>query len=75
MSYRPICDMWFLARAKLKGGKRYYGATGFMQHRYGSLKDAKGQGQSKEDWYERRAMAYHAYHDLLSRVFAPGAAK
>lgn len=26
MSYRPITDIWFLARAKLKGGKRYYGA-------------------------------------------------
>src|ERR1017187_205016 len=26
MSYRPITDMWFLARAKLKGGKKYYGA-------------------------------------------------
>ena len=26
MSYRPICDIWFLARAKLKSGKKYYGA-------------------------------------------------
>lgn len=26
MSYRPICDVWFLTRAKLKGGKKYYGA-------------------------------------------------
>lgn len=26
MSYRPICDFWFFARAKLKGGKKYYGA-------------------------------------------------
>jgi hypothetical protein len=26
MSYRPITDMWFLARAKLKNGKKYYGA-------------------------------------------------
>lgn len=26
MSYRPITDMWFLARAKLKDGKKYYGA-------------------------------------------------
>lgn len=26
MSYRPITDLWFLARAKLKGGKKYYGA-------------------------------------------------
>lgn len=26
MSYRPITDMWFLARAKLKGGEKYYGA-------------------------------------------------
>jgi hypothetical protein len=26
MSYRPITDVWFLARAKLKGGLRYYGA-------------------------------------------------
>ena len=26
MSYRPITDMWFLARAKLKGGKKFYGA-------------------------------------------------
>lgn len=25
-NYRPICDVWFLARAKLKGGRRYYGA-------------------------------------------------
>ena len=26
MSYRPVTDMWLLARAKLKGGKKYYGA-------------------------------------------------
>lgn len=26
MSYRPITDTWILARAKLKGGKKYYGA-------------------------------------------------
>ncbi len=26
MSYRPITDVWLLARAKLKGGRRYYGA-------------------------------------------------
>lgn len=26
MGYRPITDVWFLARAKLKGGKKYYGA-------------------------------------------------
>src|SRR5574341_1108489 len=26
MSYRPVTDIWFLARAKLKGGRRYYGA-------------------------------------------------
>ena len=26
MSYRPICDTWFLARAKLKDGHKYYGA-------------------------------------------------
>lgn len=26
MSYRPITDFWFLTRAKLKGGKKYYGA-------------------------------------------------
>lgn len=26
MSYRPICDTWFLARAKLKGGAHWYGA-------------------------------------------------
>lgn len=26
MSYRPITDMWILARAKLKGGVKYYGA-------------------------------------------------
>src|SRR5882757_1099547 len=26
MSYRPITDLWFLARAKLKDGKKYYGA-------------------------------------------------
>lgn len=25
-SYRPICDVWFMARAKLKNGKKYYGA-------------------------------------------------
>ncbi len=25
-SYRPICDVWFLARAKLKGGRKFYGA-------------------------------------------------
>lgn len=26
MGYRPITDIWFLARAKLKGDKKYYGA-------------------------------------------------
>lgn len=26
MNYRPITDVWFLARAKLKGGEKYYGA-------------------------------------------------
>lgn len=26
MSYRPITDVWILARAKLKGGVKYYGA-------------------------------------------------
>ena len=26
MSYRPIADMWILARAKLKGSAKYYGA-------------------------------------------------
>jgi hypothetical protein len=26
MNYRPITDMWILARAKLKGGEKYYGA-------------------------------------------------
>lgn len=26
MSYRPITDVWFLARAKLKNGEKYYGA-------------------------------------------------
>jgi hypothetical protein len=26
MSYRPITDMWILARAKLKDGHKYYGA-------------------------------------------------
>lgn len=26
MSYRPICDTWILARAKLLGGEKYYGA-------------------------------------------------
>jgi len=26
MTYRPITDVWFLARAKLKGSKKYYGA-------------------------------------------------
>jgi hypothetical protein len=25
-NYRPITDIWFLARAKLKGGQKYYGA-------------------------------------------------
>lgn len=25
-NYRPICDNWILARAKLKDGKKYYGA-------------------------------------------------
>lgn len=25
-NYRPITDIWFLARAKLKGGRKYYGA-------------------------------------------------
>jgi hypothetical protein len=26
MSYHPIHDLWLLARAKLKGGRKYYGA-------------------------------------------------
>lgn len=26
MSYRPLTDVWFLARAKLKDGRKYYGA-------------------------------------------------
>lgn len=26
MSYRPITDVWILARARLKGGQKYYGA-------------------------------------------------
>jgi len=26
MSYRPITDVWILARAKLKNGRKYYGA-------------------------------------------------
>lgn len=26
MTYRPITDVWFLARAKLKGGRKYYGS-------------------------------------------------
>jgi len=26
MSYRPISDIWWLARAKLKDGRKYYGA-------------------------------------------------
>jgi hypothetical protein len=26
MTYRPITDVWFLARAKLKGGRKFYGA-------------------------------------------------
>lgn len=26
MTYRPITDTWFLARAKLNGGRKYYGA-------------------------------------------------
>jgi len=32
-SYRPICDTWILARAKLKGGHKYYGAYpgGFLE--------------------------------------------
>jgi hypothetical protein len=25
-NYRPVSDVWFLARAKLKGGEKYYGA-------------------------------------------------
>jgi hypothetical protein len=25
-SYRPITDFWFLTRARLKGGRKYYGA-------------------------------------------------
>jgi hypothetical protein len=38
MSYRPICDTWILARTKLKGGKKYYGAfpAGFL-HRARAL--------------------------------------
>lgn len=26
MSYRPVTDVWILARAKLQGGRKYYGA-------------------------------------------------
>lgn len=26
MSYRPVCDTWILARAKLLGGQKYYGS-------------------------------------------------
>lgn len=26
MNYRPVCDIWFLARAKLKDGRKYYGS-------------------------------------------------
>jgi hypothetical protein len=26
MTYRPLTDIWFLTRAKLKGGAKYYGA-------------------------------------------------
>lgn len=31
--HRPICDTWILARAKLKGGRKYYGAYpgGFLE--------------------------------------------
>lgn len=46
-------------------------AEGFMQHKYGCLKDAKAQGQPENYWFFRHEMAYEAYHDLLSRVFAP----
>lgn len=33
VSYRPITDFWFLARAKLKDGRKYYGAYlgGFLE--------------------------------------------
>src|SRR4051812_30842491 len=33
MSYRPVTDTWILARAKLKGGVKYYGAYpgGFLE--------------------------------------------
>ena len=34
MSYRPITDNWILARAKLKGGRKYYGALGFFETHY-----------------------------------------
>lgn len=32
-NYRPICDLWILARAKLNGGEKYYGAYlgGFVE--------------------------------------------
>ena len=35
MSYRPITDVWLLARAKLTGGHKLYGAFlgGFGEHR------------------------------------------
>jgi hypothetical protein len=26
VGYRPVTDLWFLARAKLKGGKKFYGS-------------------------------------------------
>lgn len=33
MNYRPICDVWLLARPRLKNGAKYYGAypLGFLE--------------------------------------------
>ena len=38
MSYRPVCDVWLLARPKLKNGQSYYGSfpAGFL-HRARAL--------------------------------------
>ncbi len=69
MSYRPIMDMWFLARAKLNGGIKYYGAYpgGFPERARALLGVAMGDpvlhlcsGMVRHYPY-RRAMGPHDY--------------
>ena len=51
MSYRPITDTWFLARAKLQGGAKYYGAyLGGFPERARALLGAVGLGGREQEY-------------------------